>query len=441
MQTDPRKALQLEQFELPKGWSWRWLDEVMDIRGGAQPPANTFVDAPGPGYVRFVQIRDFDGDSHTTFIEDSPKWRKCSSSDVLIARYGVSLGRILRGLKGAYNVALVKAIPKGLNLDFLYYLLKSEFFQAPLAGLGARSVQSGFNKADLRTIPVPVPPIGEQKAIAQSLEALDAKIELNCRMNDTLEAMARAIFKSWFVDFDPVRAKAAGPRPFGMDAETAALFPNSFEDSPLGKIPKGWHVGKILDLMALSRDSITPGAFPDELFDHYSIPAFDEGRWPKTEGGAEIKSNKFSVPRGVVLLSKLNPRIRRIWLPFTIEGRRSIASTEFLVVLPKTQYTREFLYFLLSAESFVDVFATLVTGTSGSHQRVKAEFFLNMQVVTPSNELVLAFTSRVKPMCVLIAKHLEQSQTLAALRDLLLPQLISGEIRIKDAEKMVGEKV
>ncbi len=150
--------------------------------------------------MRFVQIRDFDGDNHVTYIEDSPKWRKCVKSDVLIARYGASLGRILRGLEGAYNVALVKVVPKGVSLEYLYYVLKSDFFQDKLKGLGDRSAQAGFNKEDLSVIPVPVPSSDEQRTIAQVLGALDDKIELNRRMNATLEAMAQAVFKEWFVD-------------------------------------------------------------------------------------------------------------------------------------------------------------------------------------------------------------------------------------------------
>ena len=138
-----------------------------------------------------------------------------------------------------------------------------------------------------------LPPLAEQKAIAAVLGALDDKIELNRRMNATLEAMARALFQSWFVDFDPVRAKLDGRQPTGLDPATAALFPNEFEDSELGHIPKGWTLGKVGDLATLNRGAVNPGDFPTETFDHFSLPAFDAGRTPKVELGSAIMSNKF----------------------------------------------------------------------------------------------------------------------------------------------------
>jgi type I restriction enzyme S subunit len=386
----------------------------------------------------------FIGDEHAAELSQV----EVRSGDVLLNITGDSVARVCQvpdevlPARVNQHVAIIRPRRDALDARFLHYFLISPLTQAHLHALAsAGATRNALTKAMIQALEIPRFPLSAQEAIAQILGSLDDKVEVNLRMNETLEAIARATFKSWFIDFDPVRAKSEGRQPLGADAETAALFPSSFEDSPLGKIPKGWRVGKAQDLVTLGRDTITPCDFPDELFDHYSIPAFDEGRWPKVESGGEIKSNKFYVPGDAVLLSKLNPRIRRIWLPFIGEERRSIASTEFLVIRPKTQYTRDFLYFLFSSESFAEVFATLVTGTSGSHQRVKPEFLLSMHTVIPSKECVLAFIGTVKPMCVLIAKQLGQSQTLAALRDLLLPKLISGEIRVKDAEKLVAEKV
>src|SRR6202048_5317507 len=124
---------------LPSGWEWKWLTDVIDIAGGTQPPASKFSDIPLAGYIRLVQIRDFETDAHRTFIPDSPQWRKCNDNDVLIARYGAALGRICRGLSGAYNVALAKVIPSShVNLDFIFHLLRSSYFQEPLAAMGGR---------------------------------------------------------------------------------------------------------------------------------------------------------------------------------------------------------------------------------------------------------------------------------------------------------------
>jgi len=280
----------------------------------------------------------------------------------------------------------------------------------------------------------PLPPIHEQGRIASLCGGLDDKIELNRRMNETLEVTAQAIFKCWFVDFDPVRAKADGRQPFGMDAETAALFPDSFQDSSLGKIPKAWRAAKVSELVKLNRDTLNPGDYPDEVFDHYSIPAFDESRWPAEESGIQIKSNKTVVPPGAILLSKLNPRIPRIWIPPTNGSRRSVASTEFLVATPELGVSREYIFCLFSSQAFLDVFETLVTGTSGSHQRVKPEFLLRMQAVIPPPQIIDKFTRFVGPLLLKHMADLVESRTLASIRDTLLPKLISGEIRVTETE-------
>jgi type I restriction enzyme S subunit len=194
--------------------------------------------------------------------------------------------------------------------------------------------------------------------------------------------------------------------------------------------PKGWHEGKVSDLATLSRDSLNPGEFPDETFDHYSIPAFDEGRTPKPEAGDTIKSNKFIVSPDCVLVSKLNPRIPRVWLPDLRSANRAICSTEFLVTTPKRGVSREFLFCLFTSESFVSVFATMVTGTSGSHQRVKPESLLGMDAVIPPQSLIQSFTETTAPLLKRINHNIAESRTLAALRDALLPKLLSGELRV-----------
>ena len=157
------------------------------------------------------------------------------------------------------------------------------------------TVQATLNLKEIRQLPLPWPPKQSRDAIAAFGKALDDKIELNRRMNATLEAMARALFQSWFVDFDPVRAKLDGRQPFGLDPGTAALFPEHFQDSEAGHIPEDWTVSRVRDLATLNRAAVNPGDFPTEPFDHYSLPAFDNGRSPKVELGSAIMSNKFVV--------------------------------------------------------------------------------------------------------------------------------------------------
>ncbi len=272
-----------------------------------------------------------------------------------------------------------------------------------------------------------MPKLAEQRAIAAVLGALDDKIELNRRMNTTLEAMAQALFQSWFVDFDPVRVKLDG---HPLDGATAVHFPDSFQESEVGHIPKGWTVGKVGDLVTLSRGAVNPRDFPTETFDHFSLPAFDNGRTPQIELGSAIMSNKFIVTPSAVLLSKLNPHIPRIWLPDLHTSRRSVCSTEFMVVCSKPDVSREYLFSLFTSSAFASIYGTLVTGTTGSHQRIRPESVLDMKIVIPTLSVIRAFTNIAKPMFDCFNRNTEQSGILAVLRDSLLPELVSGSLRV-----------
>jgi len=283
-----------------------------------------------------------------------------------------------------------------------------------------------------------LPTLSEQKTIAYILGTLDDKIELNRKTNETLEAMAKALFKSWFVDFDPVRAKAEG-RPTGLPAEISDLFPDSFEDSELGEIPSGWDIAEIAHIVNLKKDSIDPSFTPEETFDHYSIPAFDAGKNPAKELGSSIKSQKFLVDEGDLLVSKLNPSTPRVWIPFSSSERRSICSTEFLVCQASTDVGRAFAYCLASSDSIIEVMTGLAGGTSNSHQRIRPGDFLALDCCIGSQKVRTGFSDVVEPLLRKTLAQRIESRSLASARDALLPQLISGEIRIPDAEKMLEE--
>ena len=319
---------------------------------------------------------------------------------------------------------------------WLYYFLRSPYAQQAIREQSRGTTQQYMPLGALRDFPILITDDPEEKnIIVKTLGSLDDKIELNRRMNETLEGMARALFQSWLVDFDPVRAKLDGRQPVGMDAETAALFPAAFQDSPLGPIPMGWEVGTVNDIAVFSRDSINPGDCPDESFDHYSLPAFDEGRVPKVELGSAIMSNKLVVTAVSILLSKLNPHIPRIWLPALGGVNRAICSTEFIVACAKAGTSREYLYSLFTNTYFSSIYGTLVTGTTGSHQRIKAESVLAMNVVFPPPEIIRAFTNVAQSLFAKMNRNIDQSRTLATLRDTLLPKLLSGELRVGQVER------
>ncbi len=160
----------------PAGWQFIPFFDVLDFKGGNQPPKQDFIDLPRPGYVRLLQIRDFTSDEKAVYIQASKKWQTCSEEDILIGRYGASVGRVLRGKSGAYNVALIKMIIKDsrINREFLYYWLHDTAFQNTLLTV-SRSAQNGFNKEDLKGLAVPVPPLAEQLRIVARIEAMFAR--------------------------------------------------------------------------------------------------------------------------------------------------------------------------------------------------------------------------------------------------------------------------
>jgi len=312
---------------------------------------------------------------------------------------------------------------------FLYYLFSGPELQHRIKNQSIGSSVPGFNLGQLRAMRIRIPEVGEQRAIAGVLGTLDDKIELNRRMNETLEATARALFKSWFVDFDPVRAKAEGRDP-GLPKPLADLFPDSFEDSGLGEIPEGWPVGRFRDAVSLRKETENPLETPEVEFSHFSIPSYDKGQAPKLELGEAIKSLKFRVPADAVLMSKLNPEIERVWLADVAGTGRPVCSTEFLVLLAKAPFGRSFVYSLARSVGFRRELQGLATGTSKSHQRAQPEAVLNLQTILPNPETLSAFERIGGPLLQEALVGNRESRTLAALRDKLLPKLISGEVQV-----------
>lgn len=301
------------------------------------------------------------------------------------------------------------------------------------------AVQQHFNVGAAKKMKVAVPDIFTQDAVVEVLGSIDDRITLLRETNATLEAIVQALFKSWFVDFDPVRAKAEGRQPEGMDATTAALFPDSFEESELGVVPKGWSIGSVSDLASQKKGSVNPLASPGVLYEHYSLPAFDSGQAPVFELGQEIKSNKTPVPEEAVLLSKLNPHIPRVWLPVSC-GANAVCSTEFLAYSPRDGASKELIYCLFGSSEFQQQLCQLVTGTSNSHQRVKPDQVLAIKLPIAGKPALKAFTESVRPLFERVHANRLQAQTLTQLRDTLLPRLISGQLRLPEAQALLNDR-
>ena len=328
------------------------------------------------------------------------------------------------------RIVCMRGRDQKLDNTYLRYLLTSPMQQETLMSYATGTTVLGISQKALRSMPISVPDFSEQKQIGQVLAALDDKIELNRRMNETLEAMARAIFKDWFVDFGPTRAKAEGRAPY-LTPETWNLFPDVLDDEK----PVGWHTYTLSDLVQHHRATVSPSAEPNCVFEHYSFPAYDAGTEPALNPGASIKSNKTAVPEGAVLLSKLNPETDRVWLPNQEREAPQVASTEFLAFTPVEPATRSILFCAFKSEGFRAKMVAMVTGTSKSHQRVSPRALLTREMLVAEPLLLGAFDQTVLPLIDRLLSNRREARTLAQTRDLLLPKLMSGELRPAEAEK------
>ena len=322
--------------------------------------------------------------------------------------------------------------PQSIDRRFLHYVCLSPRFRASLLArvTGTSGSHQRVPPASVLQIEIPVPPPPVlQSAIAEILGALDDKIDLNRRMNETLEAMARAIFKDWFVDFGPTRAKAEGRAPY-LAPKLWELFPDALDGE--GK-PVGWQTYTLSELAHHHRATLSPDTQPERIYEHYSIPAYDAGNEPAIDLGGTIKSNKTIVPEGAVLLSKLNPEIERV----PNEEVPQVASTEFLALTPLAPATRSVLYCLFKSQGFRAEMAAMVTGTSKSHQRVPPKSLLACDAITANPNLLALFDKTVSPIINKLLSNRRESRELAKTRDLLLPKLMSGEILLSEAEAAV----
>lgn len=327
--------------------------------------------------------------------------------------------------------------PRTINPRFLFYWMEGpEFYSQYKAVAGQTDMAEYVSLTDQRRMYITLPPLEDQQAIADVLGSVDDKIELNRRMNETLEAMARAIFKSWFVDFDPVRTKAEGRQPFGMDAATAALFPSSLQDSSLGKIPKGWRASRIGDVVATLL-----GGTPSRAEPSYwggEIPWINSG---KANEFRIIEPSEFITRTGLdSSATKLLPsRTTVIAITGATLGQVSLTEIEtcanqsIVGVIGNDVLPSEFLYFWVKNE----IDDLLAWQTGGAQQHINKNNVNDLQVLVPSEPVMLSFLRQSRPMFDRIRQACLESRTLAVIRDALLPKLISGEIRVTDAERLV----
>ena len=403
-------------------WAERMLGELTDNFDAVRVPVKQADRQPGPypyygasGVVDRVDDYLFDGE-YLLIAEDGENLRTRNTPIAFLAN----------GKFWVNNHAHIVRANHKTNTRYLMYALS----ELDISGYLTGSTMPKLTQGNMNRISLLTPLLPEQRAIAHILGTLDDKIELNRRMNETLEAMARALFKSWFVDFDPVRAKMAGSDT-GLPQHLADLFPDRFEESELGKIPEGWEVKPLEKIAQLEKATVKPENHTTEEFEHFSLPAYDSGQLPALDLGSTIKSNKTLVPSQAVLLSKLNPEIQRVWLPTSASSCRQISSTEFLVFTPKPPIGRAGLYSLFNTQSFRDLLKGMVTGTSKSHQRVTPKSLAIQAMIVPADRVANKFEALAWPVLKRTLRNKSENHTLTALRTMLLPKLISGELRTK----------
>lgn len=325
------------------------------------------------------------------------------------------------------NAILAKSI-NGNDSKFLFYLLHTLRLNDRRAGSG----QPLLNQSILSSIPVVVPSHPEQRAIAHVLGTLDDKIELNRSMNETLEEMARALFKSWFINFDPVRAKMEG-RNTGLPKHIADFFPDRMMDSELGEIPEGWEVSKLYEMIDLN---------PKRLLQNGKLaPYLDMANMPtKNHVPDVVRERAFGsgmrFANGDTLVARITPCLengKTAYIDFLKDGEVGWGSTEYIVMKPIPPLPDEFAYYLARSTRFREFAIQNMTGTSG-RQRVPAKALSDFLFPLPPNSIAIKFGRIARSILSRVSEATQESNTLATLRDTLLPKLMSGEVKVRYEE-------
>ena len=218
-----------------------------------------------------------------------------------------------------------------------------------------------------------------------------------------------------------------------LQQQAQTIYRERFEDVAINGLPTGWRVATLGDVATISNKSFNPLKEPEAILEHYSIPAFDEARFPVFEPSSSIKSNKFVVSASCFMISKLNPTTKRVWKPYCLTDN-AVCSTEFIVYKAKDESITDFLYSVIDSNAFSDFMCSHVTGSTGSRQRTTPSETLNFELVLPSDEALAEFQALVSPMYTQMKINAIENDKLKRLRDSLLPKLISGELDVSELD-------
>lgn len=389
-----------------QGWKECKLGDVVELVGGGTP--KTTVLEYWNGDIPWLSVVDFNTGNKYVYNTEKAITKKglensstklLNEGDIIISARGTVGALAVLKKKMAFNQSCygIKNITDISDRDYLYYLTKDSINN--LQQIAHGGVFDTITRETFSQIELLLPPLPEQRAIASVLSSLDDKIDLLHRQNKTLEGMAEVVYWHFFVD--------------GRKAD--------------------WKECAVSELATHEKNSINPNKKPEALFYHYSVPAFDDTHMPIPEPGILIKSNKYTVPKNTILFSKLNPhKDKRVWLIPSQIDENSICSTEFQVMNPKAEKYLFFLYSFISHPENYDGIAAGVGGTSGSHQRIDPEVIFKFTCFLPDESTLTNYNEMVEPIFDKMHHNRKSIQNLIQQRDLLLPKLMSGEVRVKD---------
>ena len=432
-------------------WQMDSLEDLIDVKHGFAFKGDFIYDEPigdvllTPGNIAIGG--GFKGDKFKFYDGNIPDEFVLQEDDLLVTMTDLSKQADTLGYPAfvparpdrrryLHNQRLGKVLIKSPNVvvaRFLYYLMCSAEYRHEILASATGTTVKHTSPERIKRFRFRRPPLPEQHAIAHILGTLDDKIELNRRMNETLEAMAQAIFKSWFVDFNPVLAKAEGHDTV-LPKEIADLFPAQFEDSELGEIPKGWKVGTLADLASLNPETWSNETRP-EIINYIDLSNTKWGRidvitaYQKQD--APSRAQRILRPRDTIV-GTVRPGNGSY--AFIFENGLT-GSTGFAVLRPLRPEYAEFVYLSATAAENIEALSHLADGAA--YPAVRPEVVAATQSVLPSGDVLERFSNVTSPLLSKIAENERESHTLAALRDTLLPKLLSGELRVKDAEKFV----
>jgi len=399
----------------------------------------TAVEGNFGGQIPFVTPSDMDGRKTisttarklTETGTASVKGSKIPAGSVMVSCIGSDMGKtVIAGRDCVTNQQINSIIVDDrFSSEFVYYNLSTRKDEIRHQAAGG-SAQPILNKGDFSRLEITLPPLAEQKAIAAVLGALDDKIELHRRMNATLEAMARSLFQSWFVDFDPVRAKLDSRQPVGLDAATATLFPAALQDSEVGHIPHGWKIGSIQDCCVQIQNGGTPRRNEPRFWNDGNIPWLASGEVRQsiitttesfiTEDGLNESSAKW-VPAHSTVVALYGATAGQV----SFTASRLTTNQAVCALVPK----KDFAFFnYLTMRAATPELESKAVGSA--QQNISKGIIEETQVILPPTPLIEHFSKVANPLFEHWISNLHQSRTLATLRDTLLPKLLSGELSV-----------